>query len=354
MKNLKIILTIFMALIIIVFGFATEALALMDITVLNPFFYTAGLRGLGFYESLRDLVLEQINEQINMKDSIPQDFKDDVYAVVENVFPKKEFSKQLGDFFGGTIKFVLYGKGDGIIPLNEWIGGLEQGVKSSGIAKEIVDEEIKNNNIDENDKDYYYGEYERAIVSTTTRFFGNAPLLTAETSNFSEVFYNTLAPTEKVKNNIDDNLWVIRFWVKRAIISFFVGLAIVLLFIALLFLVWREKKQKVFKFFRIMLMINFIGLLLVGVLMFFAVSIANFLNIIPAFLISYSSILQAAVNSMAFIVLGIAFISLMLFIIVFLIGRKTETKAAENNEKETTSIPESEISEINYIEETKE
>ena len=349
MKTLKILLTILLTLILVVVGFATEILAAVDITVLNPWFYKTALDEMGFYENIRVLLLNRIDTAIEQKESIPDKFKDDAFEIAENIFTKNTFSRKFGDFLGGSVEYVITGKGDAAMPLKGWIKDLAEEIDDSSLVDDIINYEIGIGEIDEADKEEYYTLYKNVLLNTYTGFMGTYGGLLSSTDKLSD-FIKMFAPTKEIQDRLEAQFWVIRYWVTRANIAAYIGLAAVLLLLALLFVVWKRNVGVVFKIIGIILIVNSAFFILLGIGLLLSLTVAGLLNAIPSSLAPYLNFLQSMVNPFALVSLGTGIILLIIGIILTVIGGalvKKRTGEAPGTEA-VESVPAPEVSEIEY------
>ena len=349
MKTLKILLTVLITLIIVVVGFATEILAVTDLTALNPWFYRTALDEMGFYENIRVLLLNQIEAALAGKESLPEQFKDDAYELAENVLAKNRFSREFGDFFGGSVEYVLSGEGDAVIPLKGWINDLSEEIDDSTLIEDIISYEIEIGAIDEADKDQYYAQFKNLLMNAYTGFMGMFGSLFSSTDNLSD-FIKMFTPTKELQDKMEGRFWSIRYWANLANIAAYAGLAAVLLMTALMFVVWRKNVGVAFKIIGILLIVNSAFFLLSGIGLLLSITVAGLLNVIPASILPLLDMIQSLINPLALVALGTGIIVLVLGIILAVIGGALIRKKTEDKEKaaEAATIPSPEISEIEY------
>lgn len=348
MKTLKIVLTVLLTAVIVVVGFATEILAAADITVLNPWFYETALDEMGFYENIRILLVNQINYYVDQQEAIPDEMKKDAYKVTENVFTKEKFSKQVGEFLGGTAEYIIHGKGDAVIPLNGWIADLNAEFEASGLVKDIMDYDVENGKLAEIDRELNYAEYKRVIGSTYTGYISQYSSFIYNSDKLSD-FIKIFAPTKELQKSIEGRFWIIRYWVNRANTAAYVGLALVIIMAVLLFIVWRKKVGVALKIIGIILIVNSALFILLGIGLLLGLTVAGLLNAVPPFILAYIGIVQSLINPIALVALGTGMVMLVIGIILAVVGGALIRKKAESETKaEVSENAPSEVSEINY------
>ena len=311
MKTLKVILTVFLTILLVVIGFVTEIVAIVNLTVLNPWFYNTALRQLGLYENLYTVVIDQLNNNIVSQEVIPEEYKEDVYALVENALPKKKFEVQVGEFLGDTIDFILYGKDDGEIPVQEWMDSLKNEISDSDLLNKVDD-------------------MEHILNVTLVNYFNRFNFSAEGSVKISDVIFNYFAPSDQIKQKFDDMLWVIRFWVRWVHTGVYIAITAMVLILGLLFVIWHKTVSVVFKLSGILLIINSVGYILSGGAMFMSITIMRLLGKIPESYAYYSNIAQTAVNPIAMITLGFGIILLALGITLTIIGRAISKNTKEN------------------------
>ncbi|MCK5129716.1 MAG: hypothetical protein KAQ68_07680 [Clostridiales bacterium] len=312
MKVLKVILTILLTLIMIVVGFATEIIAIVNLTVMNPSFYKNSLMRIGLYENVHSLVVDTLEEFIEDQEGIPDNQKQAACDIIKKALPQEKFERQVGEFLGDTVDFFLYDNRNGTIPLQALIDDIDKEIKKSDLV-------VNNEAMD------------HILTVTLSDYFQTFNIGTSKSVKISDVFYEILAPTQKIKERLDSTMWVFRYWVKWANIGTFIGLAALLVILALLFIIWHKSVGVVFKLTGVLLLINSIFTILGGVSMFVGITLTKLLDIFPAFLEDYTSIVQSVMNPLGLVTLIIGIVVLVLGIILLVIGgaisRKTNEKA---------------------------
>ena len=348
MKTAKVLLSVLLTLLIVVVALASEALAVVDLTLLNPNFYEKGLSQMGFYENVRIIILNEINDLIDQQgEDIPEEFRPAAYQIAENVFAKDTFSQQMGEFLGGTAEYVLHGDADPVIPIKQWYDDLNTEIENSTLVEDIVESEIENERITEDQRDYYISAYQTYLHSVYTSYIGIYASYFTNSSNLSD-FIKMFAPTEELQQAFEARFWVIRYWAGRANIAAYIGLGISLVLIALLFLLWKKNIGVAFKIIGIFLIVNSGIFILIGIGLFLIITIANMMQLIPPSFDPYISLAQSITNPLGMLALGTGIIILVVGIIISVLGGAFLRRYAENKneiEHETEPI---EIQEITY------
>ncbi len=324
MKALKIILSILLTIMLVVIGLATEILAIINSTLISPWFYKTALRQVGFYEGIRIVLIEELESFVDQQEGIPVDYKQDVVEIVEKAISKKKFARQMGDLFGDTINFFMYDKGDAEIPVQAWIDDLNEEISSSDIINEI-------------------DGIEKIVRRTLTDYLLTINTMFAETNTISGVFYKFLAPTEKIKERLDQTLWKIRYWINWLHYGLYIGIASLILLIALLFIIWRKKAGVVFKITGVLLIINSICYILSGAFMLVSITIAKIMNRIPDSLAAFTDTAQLMINPLGIFTLCAGIIILVVGIIILVIGSSLTRKSNDItliSKKETDVVSE--------------
>jgi len=347
MKSLKILLTVLLTIVIVIVGFAAEILALVDITVLNPWFYTTALKQVGLYENIRTVLINQIYYAIDEQEGIPENFKDDAYDIVDTVLNQNRFEDDMSGLLGGTVNFVLYGNGDPDIPFQVWVNDLNQGLKDSGLVEEIVDYQIESGVYEEERRQEIYDAYYSSIKKSYTGFLSIPSNMVMGTTKLSEIM-KIYAPTKEIQDRFESRFWQFRTWTTWANIGVYICFGIVLVMIACLFILWRKKSGVVFKLVGIVLIVNSATFILTGIGMLMSVTIASLLKAIPYILLPYVSFAQSLINPIALIALGTGIIVLVIGIVITVIGGALIRKKADSAEPVMEDTIEPEVNEIEY------
>ncbi len=348
MKTAKILLSVLLTLLIVVVSLASETLAVVDLTLLNPNFYEKGLDQMGFYENVRVIILNEINSLIDQQgEDIPEKFRPDAYQIAENVFAKDTFSKQMGTFLGGAAEYVLHGDADPVIPIKQWYDDLNTEIESSTLVEDIVDYEIEIEKITEDQRDYYISAYQNYLHSVYTSYIGIYASFFIDSPNLSDVI-KMFAPTPELQDSFERQFWIIRYWVARANIAAYIGFGISLVLMALLFLLWKKNIGVAFKIIGIFLIVNSGMFILIGIGLFLVITIANLMQLIPPSFDPYISLAQSITNPLAMIALGTGIIVLVVGIILSVLGGAFLRKKAENENSIEQAQEPLEIQEITY------
>ncbi len=353
MKTLKIVLTVILTIIIIAAGFVAEVFTVINVSLLNPWFYKTALAKAGFYDNVRMIMLNDIHNSITSNSEIPDSLKDDVYSVSENVFSKEKFDEQLGNVFSGIISYVLYDKGDAEFPFNTWLNDFDAEITSSGITTAIAESKITSGEISEDEKEYYVSQYSLLLKSIYTNNITVVSSFTGGTNSFSEML-KAYFPTDDIMQRLEQRFWQFRTWVKWSRYAIFISLGVLAVMIALLFIVWRKNSGFVWKHLGVVLIVNSAVIIISGAVIMMATTIADILNKLPEIIAPYSEILQTALSPLGFIFLGSGILVLVIGIAMSVIGGALIRKNIETETIEEADTIDTEIKEIDYTEDSKE
>ncbi len=349
MKTLKVILTVFLTIIIVATCFATEIIALANVSVLNPNFYKKTLSNNGFYDNVRLIMVSYINGFVDQQGAIPDEFKDDAYQITENVFSKESFSSQLGEFLGGSVSYVLYDEGDSVIPINIWIDSFIEEIDNSTLVDDIAEYNLSIGETD--DQQAYRDALYPVVRSTYTGFLGAFTGLFTESDNLSD-FIKLMYPTEEMQKKVNAKFDQLRIWVKWSNRAMYAGFAAIIFLCALVLLIWKKKIGKAYKMLGTVFIINSILLVIVGSIMLMSISILDLMNKLPSILTSYKGLAQSAINSIAVLTLIEGAVVLLIGIFLSVFGGAMIRKKAEAIAESETDTIDTKIQEIDYSEDS--
>lgn len=323
MKTTRIILSVLLTFLLIVVGIATEVLAIIDLTAINPNFYKNTLRQLGFYESMRTVLVNQHKVFIDDQPGLLDDQKDDALKIFDKGLDKNEFAISLGAFVGDSVGFLLYNEGNAEIPIHLWIEGIEEEI----MASEMV----------QNDPNM-----EKILKATLTEYLKGYEMAFKSRDNIKDFIY-LFTPTPKIKDNMDRFLWVVQYWIKWLHYALYIGIASIVVLLALLLIVWRKNRGVVYKIFGVLFIVNSTIFILSGAGMFVSITLANVMNKIPPSLASHTEFLQNAINPFGILSLIVGIMMLAIGIGILILGgaltrKKAESNKTQNDDKQITAV----------------
>lgn len=330
MKTTRIILSVLLTILLIVVGIATEVLAIIDLTVINPNFYKNTLRHLGFYESIRTVLVNQHKAFIDEQEGIDKEFKDEALVIFNRGLDKNDFAISVGNFLGDSVGYILYNEGNAELPFNQWV---------ESINKEIMESKLIENHPD----------MEEALKVTLTNDLIMYGSLFKDNTNIIDII-GMFTPTPKIRDNMSRFLWVIQYWIQWLHKALYIGTAALILILALLFILWRKNRGVVYKTFGVLVVINSTIFILSGAGMFVSISFANALGKLPQSFASHSEFLQNAINPIGTLNLIVGIIMLAVGIGILILGGALTRKVNELNSTETTQIKDSVVKENNDVE----
>ncbi len=322
MKALKVVITILLSIVLVVVGFATQIGLIFNFTIIRPNFYKTTLLKSGVYESIRADIINQLKSNVDAQDEvIEEQYRDDIYLLIENALPKEEMEKQMGDFLGDAVDYFVNGNEQCEIPLHFWISNLEDEISKSSLQSEIED-------------------FDHILDVTLINYLEgySSSFRAGDSYKLKDVIYSMFAPNEKSAKKLDYFMFSFRYWITQLQSIIYIGLAIIAGLLVLLFAFNYTKIKVMLKISGIILLVNSLLLFAMSIAAYISVSIMSRYGMLSEQLLSYKDLIQNAIDPLGLIMIICGVLLLLIGVALLIVFHKKNTNNKSDSKVNTDKV----------------